>query len=513
MIMVGINGKSIDPDAVMRRTFLPILLPALLTAAACGTGSQSLPSVAGEPITSNTPRAASPGFSVKPPQGQGWVRLSAEAMSRQAAAYKIAFGKSLGAKSTAIAGVGAIAAPVTVDNPRELLRSVADSRIKRDIEEAQKSGRFRVALSRAASAPRTDAACWREDLVAEDRGVPGHEGEAFTLTIHRIYCLHPDYPAYVIYADFSQRIAPGEQSPSAEQEGEGFLQSLEFQRLGRHIVTIPVGEKVQGIAYTSGAVWVAYGRDQGMVARIDTRSNRVVARIHVGKWPIGVAAETGAIWVVNNGDDTVSRIDPTTNEVVVTIPVGKKPQQIALGAGAAWVTNSADGTVSRIDRTTDQALAIRNVAQQPSGVAVNGGVVLVTDYNSDKLVRIDPRNNAVVDRIASGSRSNFIWPDGDGAWVNDQGNRAVLRLDLNQPNSAPLKIVTAVGVRPTGLALDGQTLWVANWGDDTLSAIDTENEARSRVLPAGSRPLCIVSAEGRLWVTDSGDDTVLRLDP
>jgi YVTN family beta-propeller protein len=284
--------------------------------------------------------------------------------------------------------------------------------------------------------------------------------------------------------------------------------------LGKHVTTIAIGETVQGIAHTPGAIWVAYNKDPGMVARVDTHSNQVTVRIQVGKSPVGAAAEDDAVWIVNNGDDTVSRVDPGTSKVVATIPVGKKPLEVAIGASAAWVTNSGGASVSRIDRATNQVFTIGGIGSEPSGIAFSQGAVLATDYRSDRVVRIDPQTNAVSGRFSAGLQSNFILPDGDAVWLNDQNERAVLRLNLSQPDRGPFKIQAGIGKMPTGLAVDNHELWVANWGDDTLTAIDLRGtEAQARVLPSGLHPLVILAAEGALWFTNAGDGSVLRLDP
>jgi YVTN family beta-propeller protein len=271
---------------------------------------------------------------------------------------------------------------------------------------------------------------------------------------------------------------------------------------------------VQGIAQTPGAIWVAYGDEPGMVARIDTQTNKVIARIRVGDWPVGMAATTDAVWVVNSRSDTVSRIDPSTDNVVATVHVGDKPLQVAIGADAAWVTNSGDGTVSRIDRATNQAWLIYGVGQQPSGIAVCNDAVFVADYSGDELVRIDLRSNIVTGRRPAIRRSNFILPDHDSIWLNDQHENAVLHLGSRFASQPVSRITAGIGARPSGLAIDGQTLWVANWADDTLSVVDLEEpDPHGRLIPAGSHPLAILAAEGSLWLTNSGDGSVLRISP
>ena len=117
---------------------------------------------------------------------------------------------------------------------------------------------------------------------------------------------------------------------------------------------IAVGFGPQGIAFTPGAVWVAYGnnREYG-VARIDFETNRVLARVETGRWPVGAAAGEGSIWIANRNDNSVTRVSPESNRAIATIAVGKKPLGIEAGEGSVWTANTGSKSVSRIDPKTN----------------------------------------------------------------------------------------------------------------------------------------------------------------
>jgi YVTN family beta-propeller protein len=103
--------------------------------------------------------------------------------------------------------------------------------------------------------------------------------------------------------------------------------------------TIPVGDGPLGIATGFGSVWVVcyWTRE---LARIDTRSRKVVARIGVGEGPLDVSAGAGAVWVTNRDSRTVQRIDPRTNDVVATIRLHAplSPWTVAARDGGVWVS-------------------------------------------------------------------------------------------------------------------------------------------------------------------------------
>lgn len=481
--------------------------------------SFALGSAAAAADVASAPEVQGPGFAFRPPQGDGWVELAPQILQRLDPAYRIGYARSIGPEHRSLVGLGSMILPPSDEPPESLLKAIARSRRPAagdgaGTEPAAGGARTTIISSAAALTSRNGATCWRDDEAAQDRGVPGHDGEAFTLTRHRLLCLHPDFAGLLIIADVSLRLAPGQTAASGDEAGEAVLQSLAFPPFARRVTAIPLGRTVWSLAATPGAIWATVGRDDGGVARLDPASNRVVVTVPTGRWPVGIAADAAAVWVANTGDDTVSRIDPATDRVVATIPVGHRPLQVALGAGAVWVSNSGDGSVSRIDPATNAATALPGVAAKPSGIAVAGAAVLVTDYDGGGIVRLDATSGKLLDRLPGGHRSSVVLASGDEVWTNDPGDGAVLRLYPGEANRQPERISAGIGVEPAGLARDGSELWVANSAEGLLTIVDLRDPtAPARAIPVGRRPLALLAAGGVIWATDIDGGSILRLDP
>jgi YVTN family beta-propeller protein len=462
-------------------------------------------------IASDGPLVQGPGFSFRAPSGDGWVALSPQSVQRLDPAYRIGYAHTIGPNDRALVAVGSMILPASAEPPEAVLGAVARSR--RQTANGSAEGRIQVTSSAAAMTTRSGASCWREDEAAQDRGVPGREGEPFSLVHHRLLCLHPDFAGLLIIADASLRLGPGAAASPVEEAEEAVLGSLAFPSFGRRVTAIPLGKNVQGIAATPGAVWVAVGRDEGGVARIDPATNRVLVILPTGRWPIGIAADATGVWVANTGDDTVSRIDPMTDRVAASIRVGHRPLQIAVGAGAVWVTNSGDGTVARIDAATDAVSTVAGVAAEPAGIAVIGETVYVTDYAGDSITRIDGATAAVTGKMPAGRRSGTILAAGDELWANDPDEHAVLQLYPRDASRAPKTIDTGIGVEPAGLARTGDELWVANAAEGLLTVLDVRDLGQApRSIPIGRHPFALLAIDGSIWATDVEGGTVLRLD-
>ena len=68
------------------------------------------------------------------------------------------------------------------------------------------------------------------------------------------------------------------------------------------------------------------------------------------------------------------------------------------------------------------------------------------------------------------------------------------------------------GSSPSALALAGETLWVANAGDNTVQGIDVATGSVGPAIPTGERPVALVHDGQRLWVVNAEDRTLQVVD-
>jgi YVTN family beta-propeller protein len=420
----------------------------------------------------------------------------------------------LGNDSTAVVYVTGFVVPTAARDLQTAADELMNYMKKRADAEAAAQGRIHYLTSEFTKTTQNGAVCVRWEATAEDRGVPHHQEEAFILSMHRLACSNPEFPAHIAMIDYSTRIQPGKSLPVSDADGWAALNSLQFTHLGYRVSVLQVGRVPQMLAEADGAIWVAYGGDDGKVARIDPKTNAITATIPVGRVPVGIVADANGLWVANLKGDTVSRIDPKTNQVVATINVPKGPEFLASGAGAIWVTASGAGSVARIDPATGAVTEITGAGKQPAGIAFANGAVYVTDYVGDKVARIDPSTGKVTGAIRCGRGSIFLLPDGRYLWASDQSEHAVLRLDPEAPDAAPVRFTKGIGDKPTGLAIWNGKLWVANWGGASVSILDPQAlDKTGEFRPIGQAPIGLLAAQGSLWITVVGIDAVLRLDP
>ncbi|HEU5303959.1 MAG TPA: YncE family protein [Gemmatimonadales bacterium] len=480
------------------RVAMPWLLIVALLAAACSTGPDLTP------VPRSGQRMQFDGFSVLPPQGDGWYvapTLPKDEVWRSVAGF-VKQGSS-----DAGAAIWATAAVANIDTPfptrEQLLQQLLRSR-----ETELRGGRFRLLEFR--SAPGPTPGCHRYDAVAEDRAVPEFPGVVFVLSLRHALCLHPNAPTLAVNIAYSERRRQGQPAAKIEGEGEPFLTSLQFSPMLRPsvVANIKVQGDPQGIATDGRSVWVAE-LSNNSVARIDPETNLVAKRYAVGVRPVGLAVGEGAVWVATNGSDEVWTIDLRADEVRgPPIKVGREPLDIVVGPGSVWVTNMGSGTVSRIDPRTRQVVATIPVGAEPIGLALGASGVWVAGFRDSLLWRIDPRTNRILGApVSVGQGPSAVIANASGVWVASQS------ATLSRVDEARNAVVTfAVGQSASGVVAVGQQIWVSDYIGGTVWRVDAaSNNILGPAIPVGKGPVRLAVGNNGVWVSNVGSGTVSRV--
>jgi len=238
------------------------------------------------------------------------------------------------------------------------------------------------------------------------------------------------------------------------------------------------------------------------------------------------------------------------------VPVGAAPVSIAVNPvnGRAYVANAGDGTVTVLDGNSDAVVATVPIGSHPYSIAVNGptGKVYVTHTFGDQLSILDGATNAVSDLktgssdlIAIDSRTGTIYllgyggavkaldsaslrfvemPVGKHAWgltLNDVTG-AVYVTRIENSNVAVVGAPSAVyasfpaGAIPCAIAVNPKTntLYVADYGDNTVSVIDAVTGHKIATIPVGHHPkaIAIDASRNLVFVANTSDDTVTVID-
>ncbi len=169
------------------------------------------------------------------------------------------------------------------------------------------------------------------------------------------------------------------------------------------------------LAIGDGTVWAA--SQDGVLSRLDPRSQRATGTVTGIGRPNALAAGLGSVWLAEATQDTILRIGPTPGGVVRPIPIGGIGEGIAVGDGSVWVVTPSPSRLWRINPSTDAVTASIVVGGGPTTVALTPHAVWVGSQDGS-ISRVDPANDRVVQTIASSSSVAGLAALPDRVWVS-----------------------------------------------------------------------------------------------
>jgi streptogramin lyase len=101
--------------------------------------------------------------------------------------------------------------------------------------------------------------------------------------------------------------------------------------------SIPIGGIPSAVATGARSVWVVTPAE-GLLWRIDPRTNSVTARIAVGANPTAVVVTNGSVSVALGSAGTLVRVDPGRGAVAQKVRLGQPIGELAAQDDRLWVS-------------------------------------------------------------------------------------------------------------------------------------------------------------------------------
>jgi YVTN family beta-propeller protein len=267
------------------------------------------------------------------------------------------------------------------------------------------------------------------------------------------------------------------------------------------------------------------------VGVIDPSTNELVAEVQVGHDPLAVATGGGSAWVTNTEEYVVSRIDAANlAETAKIIPASEYPSDVLWGASSAWVALGPLAQLVTINpdqnRPSQELSALGGGDPCSSGpnasIAMGAGAVWFL-CQAGELGRFDlrtrtGRNVALQAEIIGTSNAALsVFEDIafglESLWLVDSETNSLLELD---PDLIQLERPHTVGDDPQAVAVAGDSVWVANYGDDTVTRLVFPPQGSTPTITdieVGDGPVDVAVGEGAVWVVNQLNRTVSRIDP
>jgi streptogramin lyase len=255
------------------------------------------------------------------------------------------------------------------------------------------------------------------------------------------------------------------------------------------IADVPVGRDPTRVAYGQGAFWVV-SPDVGIVVRVDAKTKEAV-HFRIGEEPFDAAVGAGALWVPDHDGQRLLRFDLRSHKIRATHGFGLPAISVGVGFGSVWVA-VADGSLLRIDpRTLRTNATIRDATTTIEGsepkLAFDRGSVWISSPAESNVARVDP-TRGTVERQAL-AEATGVSAGAGGVWVADNAN-AVWWFRGSRPQKVQ------VGAQPRDVAATPKTVWVADYGDQTLVGVDPKSRRVVATVELHHHPVAVAAGSG-----------------
>ena len=279
------------------------------------------------------------------------------------------------------------------------------------------------------------------------------------------------------------------------------------------------------------------------VVRIDPRTLKVTQVVPVVDAPDLVVASGGFVWITshilresgpgslrNAGDRALTRLDPSNGKAVV-VGGGLAPCGLTADpSGDIWVANCYAGTagprdnVVRIDARTlrfKKTFPLSSGEGFLRGMTYGGGSLWLTQRfggdvpNESSVTEVDPQSRAEHTIQLTPEAAGLAWSDGYGdLWIANFFSGSLTRLHAA---SGAMK-TTAWGGNPAFPVVEGDAVWVADWGESRVVRLHAVGPARPHSVWLPIRNFTattwdVAAGSGAVWATTPRDHAVWRIDP
>lgn len=243
------------------------------------------------------------------------------------------------------------------------------------------------------------------------------------------------------------------------------------------------------------------------LVRLDPTTGKRVAAFLIGRTgpDFGSVAAGGAyIWAAAGMH--VIRVDATQPDNVKRASLPGEASAVTVGLGSAWVASigqQAD-TITRLDASTLAVHAQIRLTFQP--VALDAGLGSIWLASPSGLWRIDPASNRIIPAPDPVALPVSLAVAGERVWVIEQNQRA-----LSIDHAGRVRTQLQLPFAPGAFALTPGHIWVTdNCGCRVgkLAVLDTHARRLLAEQSIGETPVDVAPGRGGVWVATFGDETI-----
>ena len=130
----------------------------------------------------------------------------------------------------------------------------------------------------------------------------------------------------------------------------------------------------------------------------------------------------------------------------------------------------------------------------------------IVNRSRNRVAEIDPLTTQLRQEITVGSSPRAIAVGDNSLWVANFEDDTVTRIAISGRDENPVPSTIDVGDGPVDVAFGEGAVWVVSQLDRTVMRIDPESEEVVETIRIGNEPQRVAAGEGGVWVTVRGSE-------
>jgi YVTN family beta-propeller protein len=284
------------------------------------------------------------------------------------------------------------------------------------------------------------------------------------------------------------------------------------------VLTAPAWAAAAANPASARALAMVINSGEASVSVIDMDSRTEIKRVPMLREPhhMALTPDGASLLIGDTTGNALVFLDPATGDVQRRLTVSD-PYQLQYSPDAKWLTVAglARNQIDIYDAATLQLAHRIPASSMPSHInySPDSSVAYVSLQGTDSLIAINVHSGAVLWKTKIGSTpAGVLWLNGR-ILVGIMGADYVAVID---PASGAVerRVQTAKGAHNLFLSPDGNTLYVCNRVDGSISVLDPKTlVVRSKIAMPGGPDDMDFAPDGKVWVTRRWAHTVALLDP
>jgi virginiamycin B lyase len=234
------------------------------------------------------------------------------------------------------------------------------------------------------------------------------------------------------------------------------------------------GEPCAGLATGFGSLWVPLCGPTPRLAKVDLKSNKLIAVLKIGPPAAegGIATSSDSVWLVVDKVGSLARIDPGTGRVRQSIQLPPGSYNPLYSQGQIWVTRAEGSELTSVDAVTGAVLATTLTGPGPRFLTAGAGSVWTLNQGDGTLTRVDAHTKQATQTVNLGTPGH----GGDISFGAGMIWTTVRRVPLSVVNATTATVLCQwTGPGGDSLGIGHGAIWLTDYHAGTISRIELKN--------------------------------------